>query len=264
MAQTTYTQDMPIGIPGGIADGSPTEKISRIVSTQSLYEVTIGTPANSTHYLVNILQNGTTVIYDYTSDASATAIEITAGLIALIEAGTQLVRCVTGGSSLTFTIESTSEDYPIVVTLTTGGTGYLVALLQAQGQELPFGVFVVTDPLASLQGKQCRLPRLTGEITAGTGLGIVIADTSMEYNAGGYPDKTAVPILRKGSFFFKTESTIAEGGAIFCRFADPTADYGLGSLRHDADTADAVAIPTAVCTRGAAAGGIAIGQINLP
>lgn len=262
--QTSYTQDMPIGVPGGIADGSPKEIISRVVSTQSLYTVTIGTPANSTAYGVTITQNGTGVLYEYTSDSSATDDEITAGLIALIEAGTQKARCVAGASGVSFTVESTSEEYPAVVTLSGGSTGYAVALTQAQGQELPFGTFVVADPLANTQGKQCRLPRLTGEITAGTGLGIVVADTSREYNAGGYADKSEVPILRKGCFYFRTESTIAEGGAIFARFADPTATYGLGSLRHDADTSDAVAIPTAVCVRGASAGGIAIGQINLP
>lgn len=263
MPQTSYTQDMPVAIPGMLADGGLREIISRLISTQGLYEVDVGTPANSTLYSVLITQGGATVQYDYTSDSDATDVEINAGLRAAIAAGMQKVVCVSTGDG-TFTIESTSEDDGITVTVSGGGTGFATTKLVDHGQEAPFGVGVVTDPKAAVSGKQVRLPRATGEITGGAFAGIVLCDTSKAPNASGYADKSVLPVLRKGRAWLRSENAMPVDNAVFCRFQDPTADYGLGSFRSDADTADAVEVPTAISRTACDANGLFVCEINLP
>lgn len=263
MPQTSYSQDMPAAIPGMLADGGLTDIISRLISTQGLFEVDAGTPANSTLYSVLITQSGATVQYDYTSDADATAAEISAGLQAAIAAGSQKVK-TTDTDTGKFDIESTDEDAGITVTKSGGSTGFAATELVAHGQEAPFGIGVVTDPKAAVSGKQVRLPRATGEVTGGAFEGIVLCDTSKAPNTGGYADKSVLPVLRKGRVWLRSEDAMPANNAVYCRFQDPTASYGLGSFRSDADTADAVAVPTAISKTSCDAGGLFVCEINLP
>lgn len=103
----------------------------------------------------------------------------------------------------------------------------------------------------------CEQPDLTGDVTGLEVLGIVMLDenrTTMTYAAGEH-----VPIASDGEVYVLTESACTAGAAPFVRFADPSAPpFELGSFRHDADTADAVALPNAVWKTSAGAGELAI------
>jgi hypothetical protein len=92
-----------------------------------------------------------------------------------------------------------------------------------------------------------ELPDATGEITGEGFAGIVIKDHNVEIADGstefsGYTTGQVCSVLRRGRIYVKSESAISSRQQLFARFSAAGAEE-LGALRHDADTADAVAIP---------------------
>jgi hypothetical protein len=257
---------MSTAVAGLDADGGMSDIISRINSTQQLEQVTINSVTAGTF---TIAINGTVeATYAATSQAVST---VAAGLIASASSPTANVTFEAGSSVSIILIEGTAnalysgDDTSFTIsTLSTGAASNISSTqLQVQDQEIPYGVGVVADPRAATSGEQCRLPRLTGEITAGTFLGISRYDSTREANSGnGYTNQSAVSIKRYGRIYVQVEDAVTEGGQVFCRFTDASTNYGLGSFRSDADTSDAVAVPGAVYLTAAAAGGFAIVELN--
>ena len=264
MSQTSVSTDPAVAVPGMDADIGNSNIISRINGTQQLDLVTIAGNDDGTF----------TITIDGTQEATFTASSdaatvIAADLLADMASPTAAVTAE-AGTTIQILIEGTtrafetSDDSTFVTTVASSGTSadITVSTLVPQNQELPYGVGVVMDPRAATSAKQCRLPRLTGEITAGTFLGITRYDSSREANAGnGYTNQSDVSILRYGRIYVRVEDAVVEGGDVFCRFTDPTTAYALGSFRSDADS-DAVAIPGAMYMSSASADGLAIVELN--
>ncbi|MHC4866835.1 MAG: structural cement protein Gp24 [Planctomycetota bacterium] len=264
MSQTSVSNFMSTAVAGLDADTGISDIISRVNSTQQLEQVTI---AGSDDGTFTISINGTT---EATYEASSASVPtIAAGLLASASSPTANVTFEASGVSAIL-IEGTANalysgddtSYTVTVGSTGTSTDITATQLQAQDQQIPFGVGVVADPRAANSGEQCRLPRLTGEITAGTFLGISRFDSMLEANSGnGYPNQSAVSIKRVGRIYVQVEDAVTEGGQVFCRFTDPSTNYGLGSFRSNADS-DAVAVPGALYKTSAAAGGFAIVELN--
>lgn len=256
MAQTSVSLDMTAGFAGQVVDSGLSEIISRVVSTKQLDIVSVSGDESDGDYA--ILIDGVAVA-EFTA-SSSTAAQIVAGLIADFSSS---VATIEASGTEDMLIESINSETSYTVTVSSPSSDLTTSNLQAAGQELPYGVGVVADPRAAVSGEQCRLPRLTGEVTAGTFLGITKCDTMRESNSGnGYTNFAAVSILRKGRIKVQVEDAVAEGGQVFCRFTDPSTSYGLGSFRSDADTSDAVAVPGAMFLTAASANGLAVVELN--
>lgn len=136
-----------------------------------------------------------------------------------------------------------------------GACDFVSAVAEA---EIPFGRLVIRGSSAG----GCKLPDVTGDVTGGNVLGIAVADTSLETadgaSYGSYSSGARVKIMRLGRCRVKFESTTATGASVFVRFDGG----GEGRFRHNADTANAVALPNAKCFLGASAGELGIVEIN--
>jgi hypothetical protein len=135
---------------------------------------------------------------------------------------------------------------------------------------IPYGVLVVRDISNSsgfdkIAGK---VPALSADITAiGSALGVSIADQARAQDpsvaAAVYPINSAVSVMRTGRIWVVVEETVVAGDLPFVRFAAGGGGTQLGAFRKSADTATAVALPTAVYVSGAASGGYAVVELNL-
>jgi hypothetical protein len=104
---------------------------------------------------------------------------------------------------------------------------------------------------------KCKRPDATGDVTSGIALGVVLLDPTREgTDMDSYAAGEAVPILAAGEIWVLTESTATAGAAPFVRFTAAGAERE-GAFRHDADTADAVALPNAVWASTAGSAGLA-------
>ena len=116
-------------------------------------------------------------------------------------------------------------------------------------EAITVGKFVV---VTADDASTCENVDATGEVTGGRLLGIALRPAS---GATAYAAGETVTIGCVGEFWVVGEDTGCIAGVpAFIRFADP-GTYGLGSVRSDADTADAVAMANAVVTSNAAAAG---------
>jgi hypothetical protein len=227
--------------------------ISRINSTRKLYQVVLGAHADGIYKIfIDGVEKAT-----FTASTSSLA-DIRDNLLAdLVADGTMHAE-----ASSTDTILIEKEEYddgdPVVTTSTTGST-FVTTLLVPQGQEIPFGCGVVMDPRASASGRQCRLPRLTGEISAPTFLGIAAADTSRAKNAGGWPTRSSVSILRRGAIWCRSETAIVEGSNPYCRFA---AGGQLGIFGNTAGSSEAVQPKGLIAITGVSAAGIFLAEFS--
>jgi len=129
-------------------------------------------------------------------------------------------------------------------------------------ESIPFGRFVCR--ITASPDESCSLPAVTGDVTSGRAIGFSVYDASKEDNAAdGYLDNEPVSVLRKGLIWVDCETAAAVGGAVFVRFQDAGA-LGLGAVRNDADTADAVALPGAYFRSVLSGAGIVQIEVNLP
>lgn len=76
----------------------------------------------------------------------------------------------------------------------------------------------------------------------------------------GYAAKDSIPYLKKGKIWVRVESGVTRNAGAFARHTGGNE----GQFRHDADTANATAVPTAFYRTSATAGNLALLEINLP
>ncbi len=256
MTQLTFTQDPTIAYAGLRADNGFADIISGLASSRKLVSVAV-TADDSQLYTVTI--NGTD--FEFTSDASATTAEITAGLVAAIEGGSEPVTAV--GTDTPFTIESTidGDAGDFTSAYAAGGTGDLVeTVVIEQGQLLPFGKYVSRDTNHP-EDKAVRLPRVATDITTTTNnMGVVMEDRAREDNAEQFRANTMVPVLRRGRIYVQVEQAVAKGGAVFVRYA--AGGNGAGSFGADSGTSERETLPNAVYMSSAAVDGFAIVDIG--
>lgn len=109
-----------------------------------------------------------------------------------------------------------------------------------------------------------KLPALAADITANF-QGIAVRLTAREpHNAtvivddgtGMYVAKDQIPCLRTGVIYVNVEGTVAQDGAVYCRYAAGAGGSQLGAFRADADTATAAIVPNAKYLEGRTGAGL--------
>ena len=98
--------------------------------------------------------------------------------------------------------------------------------------------------------------------------GIVIADRTVELADGstefsGYTDGQMVSVLRRGRIAVKSETAITGRQQMFARFTANSGSEELGTLRHDVDGGEAVAIPGSRNITSFAAGGLGVMELDV-
>jgi hypothetical protein len=214
--------------------------ISRIVSTQKLASVQIDATVADGTYTITI--NG--VIVGTFAASSSTQAAVAANLLADLQASSAPI-VASAGAAGQILIEGTDENADFTISVGGPVADITLSTLVPYGQEVPFGVGLVADERAAESAVQCRLPRQATDITGGRFLGIAMADTAREYNAGGYEDGDAIPVVHRGRVYVTSESIVAEGAAVFCRYASGSGGTQLGAIRGDADSTTAAQVPNA-------------------
>jgi hypothetical protein len=246
--QTSYSNTPGVAFAGLIADTNYQDIVSKLCATRQLEQVVVTTAANEEVFTITINGNA----YAYTSDGTATKAEISAGLKALIDAGSEGVT-VTDDLADTLLIESDSYDEGFTITVTNPLTGVLtLTSLVDQEDAIPFGSVVVEDERVSadpLTGARqgIRLPRTATDVTTlGRTQGVAVADTSKVATAEGYVAGEAVPVLKKGRIWMAVEdvASVALGGLVYVRVA-ATGTQKLGAIRAADDGANTDVLPYA-------------------
>jgi hypothetical protein len=133
--------------------------------------------------------------------------------------------------------------------------------------------------------KVTAIPFGTGAVQAGTGdRDIVVPSASTDVFVGvslhqhveqGYGSvnathavNSAVPLLRRGQVWVMAEQAVTPSDPVFVRYTANGTINGVvtaaGQFRKDADTSRALQIPNARWVTSAAAGGLAVLEVNLP
>lgn len=222
--------ESPPGIPGmqgsrRINGGIATYKNAANEVAQ-ISTITIGTAANSTKYTVII--DGITI--DYTSDATATATEIAAGLAAEINLAGVGVKAAGDATSVTLT------GYPGVVfdfIATGGGTGYTSSTTTpaAKSSQIGFGLAVVRE--TTDKEDVARLPSSATQKF----LGVTLRSQMVQHDNGiAYPNTEPMPVVQMGSVWVPIEGTATVSDAVYVRLAASGTNTTLGKFSVTAGT----------------------------
>ena len=241
--QLTYNETPSEAFAGLLHDTGFKDIVSRINAAKQLWQVVVTTEDDEEDFTVTL--NGTA--HTYTSDATATKAEISAGLKAAIDAGSVDVTVVDDLTD-TITITNNSYDNEVTASVAAGGSGVLTLTeLIDHEDSIQFGAVVVEaeDAAAATSGKRecCRLPRLATDFSGRKMLGVAIADSSLVTRTSapqaGYDAGTAVPVLRKGRIWMAVEdvASVAVGGLVYVRHV-ATGTEQLGAIRAADDGTD--------------------------
>lgn len=269
--QTSFSRSPAIGYAGMVAKESRLLVAnSRVSTSRKLASVAI-TAANSDTYTLTI--NGTD--FTFTADGSATTAEITAGLVALINAGSEPV--LASGSDTPLLVESKIDaPFGADFTVTTAANRRITGdfsitesetnlatpvILVEQGQEVPFGVGVCLDE-RSTDKQAVRLPRVAADVT-GLGFdGVTMADFAKSDFSQKYHRNSMLSVLRSGYIFVVVEEAVVKGDQPYVRYAAGAGGTQLGAFRKSADTSSAAALPKARYETTAALGALAIVKLD--
>ena len=254
--QTTVQNAMAIGVPGQIADLANNESVAYANYSKQLDRLTISADDTTT----TITLDGTA--YTYTGGGGETKAQIAALLYAAINAGTDAVAYYTAATEYV-DVEALTPGTALTVAAT---ASCVLTHRIGNSAAINYGLLVVQD---EKDADKAAVPILTTDVTTvGKALGVTVhtqADEQSYASSGGtgYALGDCMSVMRKGRIYVEVEDAVVAGGAAFVRFTATSPEI-LGAFRSDADTADAVALPNAFFRTAAAAGGIAVLEINLP
>ena len=264
-AQTSIAAAMTAGFEGMLAKMGDLHIGHFLNASRQIVTVT-PTATNAATYNVTItMADGTAyTTTDYTADGSATVAEITAGLVALINATAVPVTAADATTTYTLTADNLGDAGGFTVTF--GGTGTQAqATTIGQNISTAVGKLVVYD--YTMGDDHCaRVPRASADITvAGMVAGVVLADPV----AYRYTNQTAVALpggevgacLKKGHVFVKAEQTCTPGQQAYVRYA--AGGYGLGSFGNSAGSSERAALAGSAYRTSTTAGGLAIVELNI-
>lgn len=255
--QNIVNDRLAVGLPGGLY-GFNHDIISRNNYSKKLDKVTID--ADDTTTVVTV--NGTAFTFTE-SGASELKATIAAYLTGLINASALPVTATYVATNDYFMVESNVSG---TTTTVVGTTSCTVVAQIANAAAIDFGLFVCQD---QEDDEKARVPIVTTDVTAqGKALGITVHTQAIEQfyqSAGGagYALNAEMSICKRGLIWVIPETTMVNTDSVFARFTVSGATV-LGGIRNDADTANAVAIPTAKVVRGSVAGALCLIDINLP
>lgn len=251
--QTTYTQDIAAAFAGATSNLVPSRNISMLnPSALNVHEVTIDTVTNATLYTITI--NG--IVVPYTSDGSATELEIHDNLIANVNAHpllTNVARASDGTTSADIFITAIVRDQTLVVAVS---AELSVAETTAAGMALLYGLFYGFGAMVTNQLGGTLMIQLADANTVIAG---VLRHTHGD-NVNAYPipytndvgpgrDTSGLPagsegsVQRGGHIWTVAEEAFTPGAAVFARHTAGAGGATIGIARTDADTASAVEVP---------------------
>ena len=256
VAQTSVRDTLSSSYAGMLASSAPCH-VGHGTNSSVQNVLVTPTAANNATFTLTITQNGAAYSFPYTSSGTATATEISNGLAALVNASQALGVTATGGATLTLLADSASPEFAFSV-VTAASAGNLVqSQVTAHGAQIPDGSFVVFSSETAV-----RVPNAAGDITGGVkGAGVSLVDfaTTRSANASVSPDVLA--FARKGQVYVQVEETVTDNSAVYVRYA--AGGNGPGAFGASAGSSERALLESAVYRRGAAAGGIAIVELNL-
>lgn len=254
MSQTSYNMSPVAARAGLVASHNPYRSRSFVnYSTQQV--LVTPTAANSTQYQTVV--NGQTA--SFTSSGSATAANISTGLVAAINALTGAgVTAVDNGDG-TYTLKANTQNTAFTFSFT--GAGVQSSVTQIDGQEqIPFGLWVVAQPGVTPTGAYnpalatCRLPYQSSDITGGLAAGIALLSnvhisstlpSGMPNNSGvpSYNQQDVLSAMVEGEVWVSPEVSVAVGDPAYVRFAPGAGGTQKGALRNSSDSSTAAQIP---------------------
>lgn len=124
---------------------------------------------------------------------------------------------------------------------------------------IPFGRFVHRSVAGAADDRPpvVDVPRLTGEVTGGTLIGVAMSDVTLEETTTGWLANETVRIMRSGRIWMIAEDAVTYGAPVFVRFTGNE-----GQVRSDVDGGAAVALPGASFRSIAGAGELVIVEYN--
>jgi hypothetical protein len=247
--QTSYDRLPGKAAAGMAADSGKLEVLSAHNLAVKTYQVTIGAIQNSTEYKITFSHLsraaatvGQTISTDaaFTSDSTATAAEILAGLLAAVNASAAPVSArMFDASTLEIYARSPETDYTPTVSAN-------LTLSAELASEVPFGVLVVMDGDRS----KCRLPKAASDVQ-NLALGVALRTLAKENTFLGssdtkncYAANSMVNAAREGRVWVPVEGTIAAGDSAFVRHTAKAGNTQKGKFRNDRDGTAQVATLT--------------------
>lgn len=265
MAQKEVTDNLAKGIEGQLADSGRNDIGSYGNFSRQVNRVEVVTPDNTQVFSATI--NGT--LFDITSDADATIIEIGAALVADINLGAEPVTAVDNLDG-TFQVNANEIGVSFTITVAAAGAGVITQeAIIANNQAIDFGLLVVQDP-DNDQG--AILPSLQSEILDNIRniLGIDIHSHTAEnaregeVNSGNKISK-AMSVLRRGRVYVRVEEAVTPASVPHVRFAEGAGGTRLGAFRASTDTATAEPLTEEFRYKTSAGiGELAVLEISLP
>ena len=258
--QTSVQTSMAIGLPGQLADLTDNQVLTYANNSKKLDKITITAADTTTTATIN----GTA--FTVTTDGSDTKAELADALATLINAGSEPVTAYYTATNEYLQVES---DVAGTTTTVVGTANCTVTAQVGNSAAIGFGYFVCQDPQ---DVDKARSPIASTDITAaGTALGFTLHTQAVTQNltstgssgSDGYALGDAMSVCRKGRLYVQVEDAVVAGNDVYVRYVADTGET-LGACRSDADTSDAAVLPSAKYRSSAAAGGIAIVEINLP
>lgn len=254
--QTSVNDSMAVGLPGQLY-GFNNDIIGRSNYSKKTDKVDI-TAADA---ITTVTINGTA----YTANSGAAVMTKTAiaeELAGLVNAGSDAVAYFTATNEY-ITVEAL---YSGTTNTVVGTTNCTVTNQIANQAAIDFGLIVCQD---QMYDEKARVPQGATDITSVLKiLGLTIQTQAIEQNyqsAGGdgYAINEEMSILRKGNAWVQVEVAVTPADTPYARYT-VSGDTKLGGIRNDADTGKAAAIPNARFVTSAAAGGLALLELNLP
>jgi hypothetical protein len=135
--------------------------------------------------------------------------------------------------------------------------------INAAGEALPFGI-----ALAKGTGDQdAILPAASDAKILGIAIHSHAYDNQSLSGTLGIPDDRMLNVVKRGRVYVRVEEAVTKGDPVYVRYANGVADVTKtqkGSIRKSADTATALLLAGAHFYTSAAAGAMAVVDINLP
>ena len=257
--QTSYPIAQAVGRAGGLYDIATHDIITRNNASKRQVRL-VPTATNSTAY--SVVVNGTT--YTYTSDSSATVAEITAGLAALINAGSSGASAVDNTTSMDVVSSLYSTDFVVAST----GAGTLAQSdIVPPSEIVPFGCMAVQGP----SDTSARLPNSAADLVAGLQMGVAVSEQNSESRLPvigsalpvGYQQGQTMGLLRKGRIWVLAETIVKVGDTAYCRFAANGSNVQRGAFRNDTDSSNAVVVKGYFYTSTTAVNNLAVLDLNM-
>jgi hypothetical protein len=241
--------------PGKIADATPHHIKEGLWTSKQVVTVT-PVAANAATY--TLIVDG--VSFSYVSDADGTAAEISAGLIALVNAAANLPVTASGSSTVVLTADVAGNEFAYSSSSTAGSLTSV--LTTGNGAQLADGKFVIRDTAGGEHA--IKLPTQASDITGGLlGFGVTMCDDIVEVrtNLLGSAAPLMKNVLRKGHIWVQVEEAVTESAQVTVRYA--AGGLGLGSFGTGTGTSERAILAGAVYVSGASGNGFAKVELNL-